>query len=216
MPEAEASRLRHSLIWQFISYELRRKIRAANRQHNVLLSAEHICHRGAGFSLGHINGAKFLAGHLVISAEHCTLFTGWRGEDAGFARDHQSFRHQHSENSGTPGSWNSEPLECRMVANVVRRLPMCDLPQNLSLVKVDRGDAAIRRFGERQSLNSQRRRTFGRCSSPSAAGRIGGGTRRPGGSIDIRHIGSFASWNEPNVAHLAPGGYVSDVRLRIV
>src|SRR5262249_57507760 len=42
-----------------------------------------------------------------------------------------------------------------MIGYVTRRLAMRNLPRDLTLVEIDRADASVWRFDERQSLNGQ-------------------------------------------------------------
>ena len=50
---------------------------------------------------------------------------------------------------------NVDALERRMVLDRVGRLAVRDLPDDLALVQIDRGDASPWRFDERQSLHGQ-------------------------------------------------------------
>src|SRR5262245_9478097 len=53
-----------------------------------------------------------------------------------------------------------------MIANIVRRLAVCNLPENHTFIEIDRADASVWRFDQRQSLDGQ------------ASARVLGGRRR--------------------------------------
>ena len=59
---------------------------------------------------------------------------------------------------GPAGPGNRHALERRMILDVVRRLAVRDLPHEIALVHVERGDAPVRRLDERQPLHVERRR----------------------------------------------------------
>src|SRR5262249_45363120 len=64
---------------------------------------------------------------------------------------------------------NVYTLQQWVIPDIVRCFPMCDLPQYLTLIHIDCGDAAIGWFRERNSPNVQRdtcvfsRRCSSRC-----------------------------------------------------
>ena len=61
-----------------------------------------------------------------------------------------------------------EALERRMILDVVRRLAVRDLPDELALVQIERRDAAVRRLDERQTLHGQAAAAF--AAATAAAG----------------------------------------------
>ena len=63
--------------------------------------------------------------------------------------------------SGAAGARNGQALERRMIADVVRRLAVRDLPDDLALVQIDRGDAAVGRLQRAAGPGRSGRRTSG-------------------------------------------------------
>src|SRR5215831_16584753 len=102
-----------------------------------------------------------------------------------------------------------------MIPDVVGRFSVSDLPEDLSSVEIDRADAAIRRFGKRQTLDRQWWRAFGSSATTATCSGITS-IRIPGRSGDVGHIRTFATGNETDAAHLPPRWDVSNVRFRIV
>ena len=64
-----------------------------------------------------------------------------------------------------------------MIADVVRRFAVRDLPEDFAFIQIDRADASIRRLRQRQALNRQsaagilcsrrRRRAIRACVAPA-------------------------------------------------
>ena len=92
---------------------------------------------------------------------------------------------------GLPGARNGQPFERRVVADVVRRFAVRDLPEDLALVQIDRADARVRRLEQRQSLHGRARR---RPRLPRAAGAAAPGASpraaAAGAPIPIRPCGA--------------------------
>src|SRR5262249_1307270 len=58
------------------------------------------------------------------------------------ASDQQRFRRQYTDTPGPSGSRNRQTLERRVIAYVVRRLAVGDLPDDVALVQIDPGDTS--------------------------------------------------------------------------
>ncbi len=67
----------------------------------------------------------------------------------------QRLRHQRADDAGLSGSRNLQPFQRRVVADVVRRVAVRDLPQDLAAIEADRRDAAVGRLDDRQALDRQ-------------------------------------------------------------
>src|SRR5262245_53892582 len=95
---------------------------SAGRHDEKLLPVEPIGHWRPGLRGGHEHGAHFVAGPLVVRAQHRAPLPGWRREEPPLASNHERLRHEHSDPSLPPGPGNRQPFERRMVPDVVRRL----------------------------------------------------------------------------------------------
>ena len=100
-----------------------------------------------------------------------------RRREPGLARDHQRFRGQRADaTERLTGSRNRDALERRIVLDVVRRLAVRHLPGDLAFIEIDRGDAAVRRLDDRQTLHGQPGRSaFAAAAASAAAAAPGGG-----------------------------------------
>src|SRR5207244_6006708 len=97
-------------------------------------------------------------------------------------RDNESLRYKNPENTRPARAWNIDSLERRMVANLIGCFAMRDLPQNFALVQINRADASVWRFRERQTLN-------GECNSACLAARCSRCSGRCAGEApDERHV----------------------------
>src|SRR5262249_61847551 len=98
-------------------------------------------HRRTGLRSRHVNRANFLARRLVVRAEHRAALTVRRREEAALACDHQCLCGEDADSTLTASTWNIQPLQRRIVLDVVGRLAVGDLPYHLALVEIERGDA---------------------------------------------------------------------------
>src|SRR5205085_4533747 len=97
------------------------------------------------------------------------------------------------------GARNVESLERRMVLDVVRCLTVRDLPFDFASVEIDRGDAPVRWFSQRQSSHGQSAATL----APWGFGGRGSARRSAGAA---RHR-STASGGRPTAAGEAGSRY---------
>ena len=56
---------------------------------------------------------------------------------------------------GWPVRGMFSPLSAGLVPDLIRRFAVRDLPGDVALVEIDRGDAAVRRLDQRQALHRQ-------------------------------------------------------------
>src|SRR2546430_3261262 len=133
--------------------QLTRERRAAHGEHHVLLAVVEVRHRRAALRRRHVHRTDFTAARLVVRAQHRAALAVGRREEAAFAGDDERLRHQYADAPLSAGAWNREPLERRMILDVVRRLAVRDLPRERPLVHVERGDASVRRLDDRQPLH---------------------------------------------------------------
>src|SRR5439155_21666136 len=105
--------------------------------------------------------------------------------------------HQHSENTRPACARNVHCFERGVIADVVRRFAVRDLPDNLALVEIDRSNAAVRRFCEWKPLNieaaaaalGRNRGGWSSCRTWRGLWRLSGGIgRRPRRSRDVPHV----------------------------
>src|SRR5262245_41097959 len=96
-----------------------------------------------------------------------------------FASDEQRLGDERTDDAVLTRARNRHPLQRRMIPNVVRRVAVRDLPEDLALVEADRTDAAVRRLDDWQPLDGDGRTTFsaatacGRRRSRSTFGAVG-------------------------------------------
>src|SRR6266481_639801 len=223
-----ASRRFLFLVWrQRVRNVLARVRPAADGHHDVLLAVHHIGHRGASLRRGHEHGADFLAGRFVVGAQHRAARMIRGGRYVSFACNHQRFRHQRPDVVGPLASARDvHSLQRRAIAHHVRRLPVCDLPGNLTPIEVDRGNRSIGRLHQRQAIN-----IHGNVAGPGfllrRLRRIRSGIFAwpfqnlhflSGSSRDVVDVGDFLGRrNEPNRLHARVARiHVHRVRLGIV
>src|SRR5262245_27954801 len=88
------------------------------------------------------------------------------------AHHHERLRH-HETDAGRPrltGLRNSLPAERRMVANVVGRVAVRHLPDNVAAIEIDRGDRAVWRLENRDPVDRQSATAAATTCSCAAAG----------------------------------------------
>src|SRR5688572_20591557 len=95
---------------------------------------------------------------LVVRAEHRATAAVWQREQSAFSGNDQRLRDERSDAPLTSGARNRQALERRMIADVVRRFAVCDLPEQLALVQIDGADTAVRRLDQREPLDRRRER----------------------------------------------------------
>ncbi len=131
-------------------------IAARNRDDDVLLAIDHIGHRRARLRRRQQHIADFLAGRLIIGAQRCAARMIRRGGDLTVARDHQVLGHQGADiEARLAGAGHVDALERRIVADRIGRVAMRDLPDDVTLVHVDRADGRVRRLQQRQALDGE-------------------------------------------------------------
>src|SRR5215470_6945568 len=87
-----------------------------------------------------------------------------------FAGDQQRLGHERADDPVLAGAWNRHTFQRSVIPDVIRRVAVRDLPEDLALVETDRADAAVRRLDDRQALDGDGRTTF---SAATACGRRG-------------------------------------------
>ena len=97
-----------------------------------------------------------LSGRLVVGAQHRAAAERRRGKASLRRRSAASSLSSVPMRARLPGSRNGQPFERRVIPDVVRRFAVGDLPHELALVQIDRGDPAVRRLHQRQPLDAQR------------------------------------------------------------
>ncbi len=98
-----------------------------------------------------------------------------------------------------------------MIADVIRRLAVRDLPQNLALVKIDGADGRIGRLRQRQALH----RDPGASALAAASSRARGSGSRA--ARDVGHVRlSRRGRHQPERTRDALRGDIGDVGFRIV
>src|SRR5947207_9567731 len=97
---------------------------------------------------------------LVVGAQHRPSLSRWCGEHAALSRNNEGLRHERpdaarasSRAAGPAGPRNGDTLKRRVIADVIRRLAVSNLPYDLALVEIDRRDASPWRFHQRQPLH---------------------------------------------------------------
>ena len=146
----------YRLRWQLERQELAGRCRAARRDHEILLTVQHIRHRRSGLRGRHIDGPHLRPGRLVVRTEHRTAHAGRRREKPRLARDHERLRDERANAAvRASGSRNCQTFQRRVVAHGVRRLSVGDLPDDLPFAEIDRRDASPRRLDERETLDCQ-------------------------------------------------------------
>src|SRR5262249_2122843 len=112
-----------------------------------------------------------VAGHLVVRAEPRNLLTVHRIERTALTGPEQCLGHH-----GPEAPWPSDPrgnvhaLQHRMVPDVLGGVADRLHPGGLAGVLVDGGDAAVRRFYDRQAERRGRRLCVSACAAASPAG----------------------------------------------
>ena len=101
-----------------------------------------------------------------------------RGRNRAIPGDHQRLGHQGPDLiARLPGARDVQPLQRRIVADEVGRLPGRDLPDDVAAIQVDGADRGVGRLQQRQAVHRQAARTAG--------GRRGLGRRRRIGPLVI-------------------------------
>src|SRR3989454_2675145 len=154
---------RHSCNWRLIlSWQTEREYLArvaatADGNDNVLIPVQHVGHWRAALTGRHINRTHFFSAGLVVGTQHCAATAVRHRNDSGLTGNDQRFGNQGSNSSRPPGARNVHTAKGRVVANVVWCVAVGNLPHDLSFIEIDRRDAAVGGFYERESLNSQPR-----------------------------------------------------------
>src|SRR2546425_1124596 len=78
----------------------------ADSDHDVLLSIQHVGHRGAGLAGRHIHGPHLFAGSLIVCAEHGAALAVRRCEYAGLAGNDECLCDERADNTGAAGTRN--------------------------------------------------------------------------------------------------------------
>ena len=79
----------------------------------------------------------------------CAFLAVGSRENARLTRNDERLRHECANRAGSAGAWNIESLQRRMIANVIRRLAVRNLPEDFAFIEIDGADAAIRRLHQR-------------------------------------------------------------------
>src|SRR5919108_3021291 len=130
---------------------------AADSQHDVLLAVQQVGHRAAGLRAGHVNSTALCARGFVVRAQHRAATSIRHRHGPALARNHERLGREGPDAAGTSagaasaaGAGDVHALERRMILDGIRRLTVRDLPDDFTLVEINRSDAAPRRFDERQ------------------------------------------------------------------
>src|SRR5262245_50711072 len=98
--------------------------------------------------------------------------------DLRLARNHEALRDERADDARLTRAWNVDPFERRVVPDVVGRVAVRDLPDDLAFVEADGADAAVRRLCNRQALHIEPTAAFttaatatSGCTAAAAAGR---------------------------------------------
>ena len=147
----------------------------------------HVGHWRSALGSRHQQRSDFCARFFIVGAEHCATWTAWRRGRLGIAHhDERSRDHQpDTRRARLTGLRNVQAFKSRVVSDVIRRVAVRHLPDNLATIKIDRSESAVRRLHHRQSLDAEgdpgRRWRRGRFRR-----RLRWGTRRIGGAAVAR------------------------------
>ena len=98
-----------------------------------------------------------------------------------FARDDQRLGHQRADVVRLlPGARDVQAFESLVIANDIRRLAMCDLPNELTSIEIDRRNRSVRRLDQRQTIDIH--------GNISTAGPFLGWLRRIGAGVFSRSV----------------------------
>src|SRR5438552_18806554 len=139
--------------WQRVSNVLTGVRPAADGNYDVLLAMHHVGHRRTGLRRRHIHRADFFAGGFIVGAQHgpARMIRGCRHMP--FARDDQRLGLQSADVEGLlAGARNVQAFERLVVAHHVRRLAMCDLPDEFTFIQIDGRNCSVRRLNQRQTV----------------------------------------------------------------
>src|SRR5262245_63035499 len=98
-----------------------------------------------------------------------------------FAGDQQRLGHERADDPVLSGAWNRHTFQRGVITDVIRRVAVRDLPEDLALVETDGADAAVRRLDDWQPLDRDRRSAFSttatcrRRGNRSTFGAVGSG-----------------------------------------
>ena len=154
---------------------------------------------------GQQHATHFLAGGLVIRAQHRTTRT-WRDRgNLWITGDHQCLGDECADTSRLPGTRNVETLERVMIAHGVWCFTMRHLPDNLTLVEIDGRYGAIGWLEQRQALHGK----------PTAATGARGLRRE---TLHIVHVRGASDRNDQSQRRrrCVRCGHVERVRFRII
>src|ERR1043166_5895295 len=144
--------------------------RTADREDEILLAVVQVGDRRSCLRRRHVHGADFLTGHLVVRPQHGAALSVRCRAEAAFTGDRQRLGDQDADASLPSRLGDRDAFQRRMILDVVGRFAMSNLPDERPLVHIERGDAAVRRFDERQSLHGDVAAAFPAAASAPAAG----------------------------------------------
>ena len=136
--------------------QLTREPWSTDRNDDVLLAVEGVCHRRSRLRRRHVDGTDFLPRALVVRTKHRTTPPIGKREEASFTGDHERLGDERPDSALPSGPRNRESLQKRMIADVVRRLTVRNLPEQRALLQIDRRDSTVRRLDQRQPLHRRR------------------------------------------------------------
>ena len=105
-----------------------------------------------------------------MRAQHRPTFAVRCSEESAFPGDDECLRHEDTNAADAARARNGHALQRRMILDVVGRIAMRDLPDEITFVQIDGCDPAIRRLHKRQSLNGHPTPTAFAITTASAAG----------------------------------------------
>src|SRR5258708_18232409 len=173
---------------------------AADGYYDVLLAVDHVGHRRTGLRSRHVDRADFLAGHLVVSAQHCAARMIRGRCDVSFTRDDKRLGNQCPDVvSGLARPRYVQTFQCRLITDEIRRFAMRNLPDKFPFIEIDGAEPAIMRLTLNESVDVHARETaasgslwrLGRISSGVLAGTMENLYFSSGGAGDIVHIRGF-------------------------
>ena len=119
------------------------------------LPFQHVSHRRAALWRRHVDRAHFVAGRLVVGAQHRAALPDGVVAKPPSPAITRVFVTSVPIMPGRPVRGIVQAFERGIVADVVRCFAVRDLPEDLALVQIDGGDASVGRLAERQAVHAE-------------------------------------------------------------
>ena len=109
----------------------------------MLPAVQHVGHRRSALLRRHEHRAGIFPGGLVVRAKQRAAWMPGGRRNLRLSGDHERLRDQRADDAGLAGARDVDPFERRVIPDVVGRVAVRDLPDDLAFIQAEGADAAV-------------------------------------------------------------------------